>query len=291
MNEAQLEEQFIRQLENFGYERVKIADEAELKKNLKKQLEKFNQTTFSEREFSHIYNELSKGGVFEKAKLLRDRVALRRDNGEDTFVKFFDSLEPEKNIFQVANQITIQGKYENRYDVTLLVNGFPVVQVELKRRGVEVKEAFNQVKRYQRHSYPGTLFEFIQIFIISNQDEVKYFANNSAQSYAQTFFWTDEENHKISDLAEFAEAFLKPNFLASFVGEYIVTAEAYKIPMVLRPYQYYAVKAIEKRVKETNEGGYIWHTTGSGKTLTSFKTSQVLRDLPEVKKLLLYLIV
>ncbi len=291
-SEQQLENNLIQQLEGFGFEGVgnEVADKNGLEQNLKTQLEKLNAESlennpFSKREFSAVLNELNKGGIFEKSKLLRDRINLTLDNGEEKYIQFFDKTNIENNTFQVTNQITMEGKYENRYDVTILINGFPLVQIELKRRGVETKEAFNQIKRYQKHSFLGTLFEFVQIFIISNGEEVKYFANNPSQSYEQTFFWTDKENKKISDLSDFAEIFLERNFLGKFIPEYIVLAESGKIPMVLRPYQYYAVKSIEERVKNTDKGGYIWHTTGSGKTLTSFKASQVLVDMG-VKKVL-----
>ncbi len=292
-SEQQLENNLIRQLEGFGFENVggKVADIKGLEKNLKTQLEKLNSQSlenkpFSQREFSAVLNELNKGGIFEKSKLLREpNINISFDDGESRRIKLFDRVNLEKNIFQVTNQITVNGKYENRYDVTILVNGLPLVQIELKRRGVEMKEAFNQIGRYQKHSFTGTLFEFVQVFIISNGDEVKYFANNLSQSYEQTFFWTDERNKKISDLSDFAEVFLNKEFLSKYISEYIVLAESGKIPMVLRPYQYYAVKAIEERVKNTDKGGYIWHTTGSGKTLTSFKASQVLVDMG-VKKVL-----
>ena len=291
-SEQQLENNLIGQLEGLGFERIgnEVVDLSGLEKNLKTQLEKLNAESlennpFSQREFSAVLNELNKGGIFEKSKLLRDRINLTLDNGKERYIQFFDKTNIENNTFQVTNQITVTGRYENRYDVTILINGFPLVQIELKRSGVEIKEAFNQIGRYQKHSFAGTLFEFVQIFIISNGEEVKYFANNPSQSYEQTFFWTDKENKKISDLSDFAEIFLEKNFLAKFISEYIVLAESGKIPMVLRPYQYYAVKAIEERVQNTNKGGYIWHTTGSGKTLTSFKTSQVLVDMG-IKKVL-----
>ena len=170
-----------------------VADIESLEKNLKTQLEKLNAENlknkpFSKREFSAVLNELKKGGIFEKSKLLRDKINLVLDNGEEKYIQFFDKQNFENNLFQVTNQITMEGKYENRYDVTILINGFPMIQIELKRRGVELKEAFNQIKRYHKHSFAGTLFEFIQIFVISNGDEVKYFANNPQQSYEQTFF-------------------------------------------------------------------------------------------------------
>ncbi|MBU0569819.1 type I restriction endonuclease subunit R, partial [Patescibacteria group bacterium] len=197
-----------------------------------------------------------------------------------------------KNEYQVTHQITQTEHYKNRYDVTLLINGLPLVQIELKRRGMEMKEAFNQVNRYHRHSFTGTLFEYVQIFVISNGVNTKYFANNPKQSFEQTFFWTDADNRKVTQLSEFAEVFLEKCAVSAMIAEYIVLAEAKDISMILRPYQYYAVKAIEKRVRnsalggQANKNGYIWHTTGSGKTLTSYKASQILSLMPEVKKVL-----
>ncbi len=287
--EQQLENTLLKQLEGLGFERVSIKDENDLEENLKIQLEKFNKTTFSEQEFERILNYLNKGNSFEKAKNLRDRFFLKRDEGskqEDISIQFFNMIEWCKNEYQVTNQVTQIGKYTNRYDVTLLINGLPLVQVELKRRGVEMKEAFNQIKRYHKHSFAGTLFDFIQIFVISNGVNTKYFSNNPKQGYEQTFYWTDEKNKKITKLEEFAEVFLEKCAVSQMIAEYIVLAEALKIPMILRPYQYYAVRAIEKRVQESNKNGYIWHTTGSGKTLTSFKTAQVLSRKAEVKKIL-----
>jgi type I restriction enzyme R subunit len=287
--EQQLENTLLKQLEGLGFERVSIKDENDLEKNLKIQLEKFNETTFSEREFERILNYLNKGNSFEKAKNLRDRFFLKRDEDskqEDISIQFFNMTEWCKNEYQVTNQVTQIGKYTNRYDVTLLINGLPLVQVELKRRGVEMKEAFNQIKRYHKHSFAGTLFDFIQVFIISNGVNTKYFSNNPKQGYEQTFYWTDKENNKITKLEDFTEAFLEKCAVSQMIAEYVVLAEALKIPMILRPYQYYAVRAIEKRVQDSNKNGYIWHTTGSGKTLTSFKAAQVLSRDADIKKIL-----
>ena len=160
------------------------------------------------------------------------------------------------------------------------------MQIEIKRRGVEMKEAFNQIQRYHRHSFIGTLFEYIQVFVVSNGVNTKYFSNNPKQSFEQTFYWTDENNEKVTRLTDFTEVFLEKCFVSAVIAEYIVLAESLQIPMILRPYQYYAVKNIVKRVLESNKNGYIWHTTGSGKTLTSYKASQVLSQMPEVKKVL-----
>ncbi len=284
--ELQLEETLMVQLKRLGFAPVILADTAALIANLKTQLEKFNQTTFSDAEFSRILNHLNKGDRFQKAKTLRDRFALARDDDTKIYVRFFNMDQWCKNEYQVTHQVTQMGRYENRYDVTLLVNGLPLVQVELKRRGMEMKEAFNQIQRYHKHSFTVTLFEYVQIFVISNGVNTKYFSNNPNQSFEQTFYWTDEQNNKITKLDEFTAAFLEKCTVSKMIGEYIVLAESLKIPMILRPYQYYAVKAIEKRVKESDKNGYIWHTTGSGKTLTSYKTSQVLSRIAEIKKVL-----
>jgi len=285
-SEQQLEKTLIEQLGRLGFSYIVLEDTPAMLANLRGQLEKFNQTKFSDDEFTRIMNHIEKGDRFQKAKTLRDRFALNRDDESTFYVRFFNMDQWCKNEYQVAQQITQVGKYENRYDVTLLINGLPLVQVELKRRGMELKEAFNQIQRYHKHSFAGTLFEYIQIFVISNGVNTKYFSNNPKQSFEQTFFWTDVDNRRITKLDEFTEVFLEKCTVSQMIAEYIVLAEAIKIPMTLRPYQYYAVKAIEERVRESDKNGYIWHTTGSGKTLTSYKASQILSRMPEVKKVL-----
>lgn len=285
-SEQQLERTLVEQLQRRGFGHAVIEDSDQLVFNLKKQLEKFNNTSFSQDEFTKILNHLGKGDRFQKAKTLRDRYALKRDDETNFYVRFFNKDQWCKNEYQVAQQITQVGKYENRYDVTLLINGLPLVQIELKRRGMELKEAFNQIQRYHKHTYTGTLFEYVQIFVISNGVDTKYFSNNPKQSFEQTFYWTDEKNMRISNLDEFTNIFLEKCFVSEIIAEGTVLAEATQIPMVLRPYQYYAVKEIEKRVRESDKNGYIWHTTGSGKTLTSYKTSQILSKIPEIKKVM-----
>jgi len=285
-SEQQLEKTLIEQLERLGFSSVTIENDNALLMNLRVQLEKFNKITFSDIEFAKVMNHLNKGDRFQKAKTLRDRFVLVRDDNKTFYVRFFNMEQWCKNKYQVTHQITQIGRYENRYDVTLLINGLPLVQIELKRRGVEMKEAFNQIQRYHKHSFTGTLFEYVQIFIISNGVNTKYFSNNPKQSFEQTFYWTDVENRKITKLDEFADVFLEKCAVSEMIAEYIVLAESLKIPMTLRPYQYYAVRAIEDRVRESNKNGYIWHTTGSGKTLTSYKASQVLSKMSEVKKVL-----
>ena len=176
-SEATLEKKLIESLVNNGYEFVTIKDKNDLESNFKSQLEKFNNTTFTESEFKKILIHLEGGSIFDKAKKLRDQFVLKRKEGS-FYVKFLNKKEWCKNLFQVTNQITINGKYENRYDVTLLINGLPLVQIELKKNGIELKQAFRQIQRYQLHSYHN-LFNYVQIFVISNGINTKYFANNS----------------------------------------------------------------------------------------------------------------
>jgi type I restriction enzyme R subunit len=286
-SEQILEEQLITNLQKLGYAYISIADEKGLLDNLKSQLEKHNGIKLSDKEFNQIVNEISKGSVFEKAKTLRGKLLVRLDNGQTTHIELLNIEHWCQNQYQVTNQVSQEGKYKNRYDVTILINGLPLVQIELKRRGLELKEAFNQVNRYQRHSFAAksALYQYVQIFIISNGVNTKYYANNKNQSFKQTFYWTDSENKRLSNILNgFTDAFLEPCHISKMICKYIVLNEAYKIPMVLRPYQYYAVEALVDRVKNTNKNGYIWHTTGSGKTLTSFKASQVLMKLSEVHK-------
>ncbi|WP_178861263.1 type I restriction endonuclease subunit R [Thiomicrorhabdus cannonii] len=285
-SEQTLENNLVTQLAGQGYERVIIENESDLLANLKRQLEKHNKTKFSEGEFAKILNHLNKGNVYERAQILRDKYNLARDDGSTLYINFIDQVEWCQNQYQVTNQVTIEGEYQNRYDVTILINGLPLVQVELKRRGLELKEAFNQTNRYQRHSYGSGvgLFQYIQLFVISNGVNTKYYANNRKQSFKQTFFWSDKDNNLITPLEQFSRVFLEKCHLSKMITKYIVLNQTYKILMVLRPYQYYAVEAIIDKVKNSVHNGYIWHTTGSGKTLTSFKASQILTNLPNVDK-------
>jgi type I restriction enzyme R subunit len=285
-SEAVLENNLIKQLRGLEYTSVSIQDGEVLVSNLQSQLELFNETTFTAKEFDAIINHLAKGNVFEKAKTLRDRFQLTKEDGTSFYVRFFDSEDNSKNLFQVTSQISQEGKYKNRYDVTLLVNGLPLVQIELKAKGGEIKEAFNQINRYQLHSFWSNfgLFQYVQLFVISNGVNTKYLANNKLQSVKQTFFWADENNKNITELTEFASAFLNPTHLGKMIAHYIVINETHKVMMVMRPYQYFATEAIIHQVKNSSKNAYIWHTTGSGKTLTSFKASQIVMDLPEVQK-------
>ncbi|MEH2456832.1 type I restriction endonuclease subunit R, EcoR124 family [Nostoc sp.] len=286
--EAELEQKLIDRLTGLGYEPVTLRNAEDLKANLKTQLEKHNHIKLSDTEFKSILNHLDKGNIFDRAKRLRDKMELSRDDGTTFYLEFLNTEHWCQNQYQVTNQVTQQGNYKNRYDVTLLINGLPLVQIELKRRGLELKEAFNQINRYQRHSYGAEngLFQYVQIFVISNGVNTRYYANNRKQEYKQTFYWADQENNLITQLEDFADSFLEKCHISKMICKYIVQHESDKVLMVLRPYQYYAVEAIIERVKDTDKNGYIWHTTGSGKTLTSFKAAQILTQLPKVHKVL-----
>lgn len=288
ISEKELEENLLKQLSDQGYEIIDVKDEESLLENFRKQLEKFNNIKFSNEEFTKILTHLAGGSIFEKSKKLRDKFELPKENGKIEYIKFIDKENVENDIFQVTNQITIKGLYENRYDVTILVNGLPLVQIELKKKTVQLKKAFYQVQRYQRHSYSyKALFQYIQIFVISNEENTRYFSNNSELTYAFTFSWADEYNLKKNKLTDFAASFLDRKHLGNMLTKYIVTNETMKALMILRPYQYYAVEKIIDRVKNyPNRNGYIWHTTGSGKTLTSFKASQILSSLNGIDKVI-----
>lgn len=283
-----LENNLVIQLEKLGYQKVRLKDEDDLLANFKAQLEKHNKVQLSNQDFKQILNFINKGNIFERARILRDRVPYTNEQGEHKTVELINQIHWCQNQFQVTQQLTMEGRYKNRYDVTLLINGLPLVQIELKRRGLELKEAFNQTNRYERHSYGAGqgLFQFIQIFVISNGVNTKYYANSplKARSFKQTFFWTDVKNKLITQLSAFADVFLEPCHISKMITKYVVLNESQKILMVLRPYQFYATEAIIERVKTTTKFGYIWHTTGSGKTLTSFKTAQILTNLPQVYK-------
>ena len=287
-SEQTLENKLIAQLETLGFEQVHIKDEEALVSNLKRQLEKHNKTNLSNKEFKQVLNKLARGNIFEKAKIMRDKVDYTQDDGNIGYIELIDQIHWCKNEYQVTHQVTMQGTYTNRYDVILLVNGLPLAQIELKRRGLELKEAFNQTNRYHRHSFAAGygLFGYLQVFVISNGVNTKYYANNpvAKRDFKQTFFWADQANKKITQLSEFAEAFLEKCQLSKLITKYVVLNESQQMLMVLRPYQYHAVEAIVEQVKNSEKLGYIWHTTGSGKTLTSFKTAQILTQSPHVHK-------
>jgi type I restriction enzyme R subunit len=284
-SEAALEKKLINKLADGGYQRVQIKDEIELKSNFKDQLEKFNNIQLTDNEFNQILIHLEGGTVFDKAKKLRDMYELKRESESVKYIRFLNKKDWCKNIFQVTNQVTMKQKYENRYDVTILINGLPLVQIELKKRGVELKRAFNQINRYHRHSFKG-LFNYIQIFVISNGVNTKYYANNKDLSFKYSFNWKNKDNRNISNLDEFADIFLEKCHLSKMIARYTVLNETDKALMVLRAYQYYAVEAILDKALNTKQNGYVWHTTGSGKTLTSFKVSQILEEEDCIDKII-----
>ena len=252
-SEQVLEDNLVAQLVEQGFAKVAVTDEGAMLANLKAQLEAFNEVPLTESEFTKVLHHLNKSaGVFNKAKTLRDRMKLVKEDGDSVWLEFFDSASPLRNRWQVTQQVKMdEGSYKNRYDVTILCNGLPLVQIELKKRGLEMKEAFNQIQRYQKHSFWSGhgLFHFVQLFVISNGVNTKYYANARKQSFKQTFYWAQEDNNTIRNLRPFAETFLSRAHLGTMVGKYIVLNETDKILMVLRPYQYYATEALIERVK------------------------------------------
>ncbi|MFY0598012.1 MAG: type I restriction endonuclease subunit R [Cognatishimia sp.] len=285
-SEADLESDLVNRLVGLGYAKISLPNMEAVQTNLRTQLGINNEIIFSDREFAKVLNHLNKGNVFQKAGILRDRMHLERDDGSSAWIRFLNCEEWCQNEYQVTTQVTVENKRQTRFDVTLLINGLPLVQIELKRRGAELKEAFNQINRYHKDSFwgEGGLFQYVQIFVISNGVDTKYYANNRKQDYKQTFFWAEEDNTLVTQLSAFTDAFLEKCHVSKMIAKYIVLHQEHKILMVLRPYQFYAVEAIVERVKAGRQNGYVWHTTGSGKTLTSFKASQVLIDNPKVDK-------
>lgn len=287
-SEAELEERLMEKLETQGYERVKIADYDALVENFRKQLNLFNKETLdhelTDTEFKRVMNTVDSKTVYASAKQLRDKFTIELDDGKEVYIQLF-SNDPDKNHYQVSNQITVVGKYVNRYDVTILANGLPVIQIELKRSGVDIKEAINQIDRYRIHSYKG-LFHYVQMFIVSNSVETRYFSNTDEKRIMKslTFYWTDEANKRINKLDEFSESFLDKARLTKMIDKYMIIKDSEKIIMAMRPYQIYATEAILNKALFSNKGGYIWHTTGSGKTLTSWKTAMLLSKEPSIKK-------
>lgn len=293
-SEQVLETGLIKTLQDNGYEYIHIKDEDDLYANFKTQIEKhnkkqlalYNRDQFTSKEFEKILVYLEGGTRFEKAKKLRDLYPLDLENGERVWVEFLNRNKWCQNEFQVSNQITNEGRKKSRYDVTILINGLPLVQIELKKRGVELKQAYNQIQSYHKAAFTG-LFDYIQLFVISNGVNTRYFANNPNSGYKFTFNWTDIENKPFNDLSMFANFFFDKCNLGKMISKYIVLHEGDRCLMVLRPYQFYAVEKILDRVQNTKDkNGYIWHTTGAGKTLTSFKTAQLVSEIDGVDKVM-----
>jgi type I restriction enzyme R subunit len=292
-SEQILENGLIKTLQDNGYEYIQLKEEENLYANFKSQLEKHNKKQlalcnreyFTDKEFERICTHLEGGTRFEKAKRLRDIKAFELENGKRIWVEFLNKNKWCQNEFQISNQITVEGRKTCRYDVTILVNGLPLVQIELKKRGIELKQAYNQIQRYHKTSFSG-LFDYIQLFVISNGVNTRYFANNPNSGYKFTFNWTDAENKPFNDLNMFANFFLEKCNLGKMISKYIVLHEGDKCLMVLRPYQFYAVERILERIQNSNKNGYIWHTTGAGKTLTSFKAAQLASEIDGINKVL-----
>ena len=322
-SEADLEKEFIRLLCELGYERLTIHKEADLITNLRTQLEKLNNYRFTDGEWKRFWNEVlanTNSGILEKTRLIQEDYVqvLRRDNGESKNIQLIDKKCIHNNSLQVINQYAISTEegaaHDNRYDVTVLVNGLPLIHIELKRRGVPIREAFNQIDRYQRDSFWASsgLYEFVQIFVISNGTNTKYYSNTTrfnhikdakaqkanksktSNSFEFTSFWADANNRIIPDLVDFTKTFFCKHTILNILTRYCVfTAE--NMLLVMRPYQIVATERILNRIEIANNykkygtvagGGYIWHTTGSGKTLTSFKTAQLATKLNYIDKVL-----
>lgn len=293
--EKDLENNIIEKLINLGYEYIKIKNNDDLKINLKKQIEILNNIKLTIEDFNRIYNHLNKGDIFQRSIILREETNFKLNNGY--IIKFFDKRFC-KNSFQIANQIRVDNIKIQRYDITLFINGFPLVQIELKKKGINLEEAFKQCHRYKMNFFE--MFKYIQIFIISNGLETKYFATNNENenhnwnNYKFSFNWSDNKNNsinsllnKINEKESFANTFLSPLNLYNMIFKYMVIQKGTKEIKVLRPYQFYAVNHILDKVKTNSGGGYVWHTTGSGKTLTSFKVVQLIQnEIPEIKKIL-----
>ena len=323
-SEADLEKEFIRLLTEQGYEYLKLHHENDLTGNLRIQLEKLNDYHFTEEEWIRFFNDSianQNEGIVEKTrKIQEDNVqVLKRDDGSTKNITLIDKKNIHSNYLQVINQYVVSkaegSKRDNRYDVTILVNGFPLIHVELKRRGVAIREAFNQIDRYQRDSFwaGNGLFEYTQIFVISNGTNTKYYSNSTrfnavndakasaaqkkgktSNSFEFTSYWADSKNRIIPDLIDFTKTFFAKHTILNIITKYcIFTSE--NMLLVMRPYQITATESILNRIAIANNykkygdiagGGYIWHTTGSGKTLTSFKTAREASLLPFIDKVL-----
>ena len=288
-SEAKLEEKLLSQLVDMGYQKIDIKDEDALHSNFRKivnrrNIERLGGLELSDKEFERLLIIISGKSVFESAKILRDKHVLTRDDNSKVYIELFDVAKWCINEFQVFSQITMEKTYENRYDVTILINGLPVVQIELKRSGIDVNEAFNQIDRYRKHSYKG-LFRYIQIYVVSNSQETRYFSNSDNEILkSHMFYWSDANNKRINKLEDFAYDFLEKCRVSKIIARYMIINETDKQLMIMRPYQVYAVETIVDRATETGNNGYVWHTTGSGKTLTSFKASQILSNESNIEK-------
>ena len=299
-SEAQLERQLLGLHASKGYEFIRIEDQPALEANFRSQFERLNQSKFAKKSLTNsewrlFYTRFKSATPFQCASILRQKQVLERDDSTKIHVLLFDTKDWRNNHWQVSNQITIVGARENRYDVTLLVNGLPLVQIELKRRGVHIREALHQINRYRRESY-GNLFNFVQMFIISNGANTRYFANSNKSleiPFSNTFHWTDEHNNVVSDLLAFGDVFLLRSHVHMMLTEGMIlrnrdsASSAEQDLRVLRPYQLFASRALVDHVRYRRGNGHVWHATGSGKTTTFFKTAQTIADeIEEVAKVI-----
>ena len=307
ISEYEVEARFIERLESLGYTFAPLNNYDDVLANFRLELSKFNaaklieakgEASFSDAEFKRVLIHVENKSVYESAKILRDKYVLTLDNGKTVYLEFLSS-DTNRNIYQVSHQITMDKdhkddvSYKNRYDVTILINGLPLVQIELKRPGVEINEAINQINRYRSFSFRG-LFRYLQIFVVSNSVQTKYFSNENETMNGTynpilkslVFFWTDVNNKRINTLDAFSAEFFQRAALTEMIDKYMVIKTTEPVLMVMRPYQIYAVKAAKRRVLEANQNGYVFACTGSGKTLTSFKLAQLLRDEPRIDKVI-----
>lgn len=304
--EYEVEAIFIDQLESIGYQYVDMANYDDVLANFRVQFCEVNAEALIEakgaaelsgNEFAKIMLRLDNHTIYESAKILREKWVLELDDGKTIYVQFLTD-DMDRNIYQVTHQVTMDKthkddvEYKNRYDVTVFINGLPLVQIELKRSGVELNEAVNQINRYRAYSFKG-LFRYIQIFVVSNSVQTKYFANANERKPDGTeqlilkslaFYWTDRENVRINRLGEFTNDFFDKFSITEMLTKFMVIKEAEPVIMVMRPYQIYAVKESIERILGSNLNGYVFHTTGSGKTLTSYKLASLLRDNPNIDK-------
>lgn len=283
--ETMLEDELIELIQdnNFIYAQD-INTIEKLERNFKKQIEKLNNIELTENEFNNLLKELMTKNTIKTFNKLRNKHPLKRNN-KTTYLELINLEDITKNSWQIVNQIKDnRNDWKNRYDVTILVNGLPMIQIELKRQSETIKEAFNQIKRYKQESMDSSLFSYVQLFIISNEYNTKYFANNNDLDFKFTFNWTDENNNKINKLSEFVKSFLtKKNLLEIFDRYMVKKGETIN---VLRSYQIHAIKKIIELTSKPNTNGYIWHATGSGKTLTSFKACEIMSQKQEIDKVL-----
>lgn len=299
-SEALLEKRFMNRLNGIGYKTVRIRTEEEIVAHFRDVLNKrnadnLNGTKLTDAEFKRVLHEMvGTKTIFQMAQLLRGsdiqpygKIVIQRDDNSSLYLNFFDGHDYHNNTYEVTHQVTVEGKYENRYDVTILINGLPVSQIELKKRGGDFSEAFHQIIRYRDESF-RQLYRFVQIFVVSDGEETRYFANGDGSLNSNfMFYWTDRKNNWLNDIDAFTASFFVPERFHSMIAKYTIFDNDHDKMMIMRPYQVYASEAIVNQVLHKPEhNGYVWHTTGSGKTITAFKAAQLLTRDPDIKKVI-----